>query len=136
MSADADAYVSAVNLDLRVCNRCGEVGYLRKTGCLRTTCQLYYLRKGQTSAHGPWTRGSGSSDRAWTWAEWERSSTASWAHQQRLVSALQQANPEELISSDDESEPEQSSKRATVAKAVEVLLLRMSGQPRALNPKP
>ena len=58
-----------------------------------------------------------------------------------IVVYMDPLGKEELISSDDESEPEQSSKRATVAKAVEVLLsahvwTTPSPKPYTLNPKP
>ena len=96
-----------LNLDLRLCKKCGEVGYLRKTGCIRTTCPAYYLLVGCTPrTPGPWSRGTGSTGATWTWSKWSQSTTRDWAEQQRLLGALKKCKDEILASSSDSDDDE------------------------------
>ena len=97
-----------LNLDLRMCKVGKQIGYVRKTGCVRTDCDAYYLKVGQTAkTPGPWSRGTGKT--TWSWAHWNNSSTSNWAEQQRLLGALKQCKDELLASSsfEDEVDPDE-----------------------------
>ena len=61
--AMASSSEDMLNLDVRMCKICKQIGYLRKTGCVRTDCDAYYLKVGQTAkTPGPWSRGSSGSN--------------------------------------------------------------------------
>ena len=108
-----------LNLDLRLCKVCGQVGYLRKTGCVRTDCQAYYLRVGCTPrAPGPWSRGTGKT--TWSWSNWNNSSTSDWAEQQRLLGALKQCKDEILASSSSEDEVDPDEAKAVGIRLTEI----------------